>query len=126
MMKSLPKLRNKDISWDLNNMNVKQAWLNSGSTRDHWLSQKVVEMQQILYQQNTIVVPKYIRSYNHQHADYVSREKYSPRLAPVKRPGKEDFPASWPARNRPHGDQPIKTNGKVLFSSFGRGGRTNR
>ena len=48
-------------------------------------------------------------------------EEDSPGLAPVKRPGKEDFPASWPTRDRSHGDQPIKTKGKVLFSSFGRG-----
>ena len=30
MKKSLPKLRNKVISWDLDDMNVKQAWMNSG------------------------------------------------------------------------------------------------
>lgn len=66
------------ISWHVDNTNVRQAWLNSGSVRDLWLCKKVVELQLILHEQNTKVIPVYIRSAQHLHADLISRRKIMP------------------------------------------------
>ena len=66
------------ITWHVDNLNVRQAWLNSGSVRDLWLCKKVVEMQMILHKQNTMVIPVYVRSAQHLHADLISRSKIMP------------------------------------------------
>ena len=82
---ALPELQGKIVTWHVDNMNVRQAWLNSGSVRDHWLCDKVVEMQKLLHEQNTKVVPVYVRSQQHLHADLVSRNKILPdwKLNPI-------------------------------------------
>ena len=74
----LSTVKDTVISWHVDNMNVRQAWLNSGSVRDSWLCKKVVELQLILHEQNTKVIPVYIRSAQHLHADLVSRKKILP------------------------------------------------
>ena len=74
----LRNLRDKVISWHVDNTNVLHAWLNGGSIGDQWLCRKVVEMQIILHSQNTLVIPKYIQSIQHLHADFISRNKVLP------------------------------------------------
>ena len=59
-------------------MNVKQAWLNSGMIKDKWLCKEVVKMQILLHNQKTRIIPVYIRSAQHLHADFVSRNKVLP------------------------------------------------
>ena len=68
-------MQDKVITWHVDNMNVRQAWLNSGSVKDKWLCKKVVEMQIKLHEQNTKIIPVYVRSAQHLHADLVSRNK---------------------------------------------------
>ena len=46
--------------------------------RDSWLCKKVVNMKILLHEQNTVVVPVYIRSAQHLHADLISRNKILP------------------------------------------------
>merc|ERR1711888_290582 len=77
----LPKLevlKNAVVSWHVDNMNVKQAWLNSGTIKDKWLCKEVVQMQILLHNQNTKIIPVYIRSAQHLHADFVSRDRVLP------------------------------------------------
>jgi len=78
VLASLPDLRNRVVTWHVDNMNVKQAWLNSGSAVDVWLCKRVCNLQQILHDQNTLVFPVYIRSAQHIHADFISRNKELP------------------------------------------------
>ena len=59
-------------------MNVRQAWLNSDSIRDCWMSNEFVKMQFILHEQNIKIIPVYIRSAQHLHADLISRNKVMP------------------------------------------------
>ena len=75
---SLHELRDKVVTWHVDNKNVKQAWLNGGSAVDVWMCKKVCALQQILHEQNTLVFPVYIRSAQHIHADFVSRNKELP------------------------------------------------
>ena len=75
---SLHELEDRVVTWHVDNMNVKQAWLNSGSAVDVWLCKRVCTLQQILHEQNTLVFPVYIRSAQHIHADFVSRNKELP------------------------------------------------
>ena len=51
-------------------MNVRQAWLNSGTIRDKWLCKEVVKMQILLHEQNTRIVPVYIYMGNIQTVIY--------------------------------------------------------
>ena len=74
----LHNLRNKVISWHVDNTNVLHAWLNGGTIGDQWLCKKVIEMQVILHSQNTLVIPKYVKSIQHLHADFISRNKVLP------------------------------------------------
>ena len=78
IMPALSEVRGKVITWHVDNMNVRQAWLNSGTVRDLWLCEKVVKMQQLLHDQGTLVIPVYVRSAQHLHADLVSRDKVMP------------------------------------------------
>ena len=71
-------MRNTVVSWHVDNMNVKQAWLNSGTIRGKWLCKEVVRMQILLHKQNTKIIPVYVRSAQHLHADLVSRNKTLP------------------------------------------------
>ena len=66
------------VCWHVDNQNVKQAWLNSGTIRDVWLCKQVVRMQIALQRNNTLVVPVYVKSSQHLHADLVSRNKVLP------------------------------------------------
>ena len=75
---SLHELEDRVVTWHVDNMNVKQAWLNSGSAVDVWLCKRVCTLQQILHEQNTLVFPVYIRSAQHIHADFISRNKELP------------------------------------------------
>ena len=72
---NLEDLRNRVVSWHVDNTNVMHAWLNSGSIGDPWLCKEVINLQIILHAQNTLVVPRYIRSVQHLHADLISRNK---------------------------------------------------
>ena len=74
----LSTLVDRVICWHVDNMNMRQAWLNSGSVKDVWLSREVVEMQILLNNQNTKVVPVYVRSAQHLHADLISRNRVMP------------------------------------------------
>ena len=74
----LSSLKGKVVCWHVNNTNVKQAWLNSGTKQDKWLCRKVVELQITLHRNNTVVVPVYVRSAQHLHADLISRDKVLP------------------------------------------------
>ena len=78
VLPALASLKGKVVTWHVDNMNVRQAWLNSGSVVDLWLCKKVVTMQKILHEQNTQIVPVYVRSQQHLHADLVSRNKVLP------------------------------------------------
>ena len=78
VMDSLHDLKNRVVTWHVDNMNVKQAWLNSGSAVDVWLCKRVCSLQHILYGQNTLVFPVYIRSAQHIHADFISWNKQLP------------------------------------------------
>ena len=78
VLPNLEVLRNAVVSWHVDNMNVRQAWLNSGTIKDKWLCREVVNMQILLYNQNTKIVPVYIRSAQHLHADFVSRNRALP------------------------------------------------
>ena len=42
VLPALPELREKGVTWHVDNMNVRQAWLNSGSVKDKWLCKNVV------------------------------------------------------------------------------------
>ena len=61
VLPNLEVLRNAVVSWHVDNMNVKQAWLNSGTIKDKWLCKEVVRMQILLHNQNTKIIPVYIR-----------------------------------------------------------------
>ena len=74
----LSSVQDRVITWHVDNQNVRQAWLNSGSVKDRWLCKRVVEMQLILHKQNTMVIPVYVRSAQHLHADLISRNKAMP------------------------------------------------
>ena len=78
VLPNLDVLRNAVVSWHVDNMNVRQAWLNSGTIKDKWLCREVIKMQILLYNQNTRIIPVYIRSAQHLHADYVSQNKALP------------------------------------------------
>lgn len=78
ILPKLTTLRDKVVTWHVDNMNVRQAWLNSGSVRDIWMCRKIVELQILLHKQNTLVIPVYIRSAQHLHADLISRNKVLP------------------------------------------------
>ena len=75
---NLPSLKDKVVSWHVDNTNVLHAWLNSGSIRDSWLNKRVVEWRIKLHNQNTRVIPRYIRSAQHIHADFISRGRVLP------------------------------------------------
>ena len=72
------ELRGKVVTWHVDNTNIRFAWLKSGSVRDTWLCKKVVNMQFLLHEQNTLVIPVYVRSAQHLHADLISRNKILP------------------------------------------------
>ena len=74
----LRDLKGKVLTWHVNNMNVRQAWLKSGSARDIWLCRRIISLQQTLHEQNTLVVLVYTRSAQHLHADLISRNKVLP------------------------------------------------
>ena len=74
----LTSLKDSVICWQVDNMNVYQAWLNSGSIRDSWLKKEVVEMQILLHEQNTEVIPVHIRLAQQLHTDLISRKKVMP------------------------------------------------
>jgi len=57
VLPNLEVLRNTVVSWHVDNMNVKQAWLNSGTIKDKWLCREVIKMQILLYNQNTRIIP---------------------------------------------------------------------
>ena len=78
VLPNLEVLRNTVVSWHVDNMNVKQAWLNSGTIKDKWLCKEVIKMQILLHNQGTKIIPVYIRSAQHLHADFVSRNKLLP------------------------------------------------
>ena len=75
---ALHRMKNKVVTWHVDNTNAKQAWLNIGTCVDQWLCKRVVQMQTILHAQNTKVVPVYVRSAQHLHADLISRKKVLP------------------------------------------------
>ena len=49
VLPNLEVLRNAVVTWHVDNMNVKQAWLNSGTVKDKWLCKEVVQMQILLH-----------------------------------------------------------------------------
>ena len=53
VLPNLNVLRNSVVTWHVDNMNVRHAWLNSGTIRDKLLCNEVVKMQILLYEQNT-------------------------------------------------------------------------
>ena len=53
VLPNLNVLRNSVVTWHVDNMNVRHAWLNSGTIRDKLLCKEVVKMQILLYEQNT-------------------------------------------------------------------------
>ena len=61
-MEDLSSVQNRVVSWHVNSQNARQAWLNSGSVKDRQLCKRVVEMLLILHEQNTRVIPVYVRS----------------------------------------------------------------
>ena len=78
VLPNLNVFRDRVIMWHVDNMNVRQAWLNSGSVRDRWLCREVVKMQIMLQEQNTKIIPVYVRSAQHLHADLISRNRVMP------------------------------------------------
>ena len=66
-------MKNRIISWHVDKMNVRQAWLNGGSIKDSWLSKEVINMQICLHEQSTKVIPVYIMYPQHLHEDLISR-----------------------------------------------------
>ena len=75
---NLHQIRDCLISWHVDNKNVLHAWLNSGSIRDKWICKRIVDLQILLQSQNTKIVPVYVRSAQHLHADLISRNKILP------------------------------------------------
>ena len=73
VIEELDNLRNRVVSWHVDNTNVMHAWLNSGSIKDPWLCKRIIELQFILHDQNTKVIPRYIKSAQHLHVDLISR-----------------------------------------------------
>ena len=78
ILRNLDSIMNKVITWHVDNKVVQAVWLKEGSTRDKWLCKRVVRLHLLLQDLNTIVVPVYIRSAQHIHADYVSRNRKLP------------------------------------------------
>ena len=78
MKQSLQDLQGKIVCWHVDNQNVKQAWVNTGTIHDKWLCKQVVQMQNIIHRNNTLVIPVYIKSAQHLHADLISRNKVLP------------------------------------------------
>ena len=78
ILRKLDMLRNQVVTWHVDNQVVRAVWLKEGSTRDLWLCKRVIKLRLLLQEQNTVVVPVYIKSAQHIHADYVSRNKRLP------------------------------------------------
>ena len=74
----LTQLKGKVVTWHVDNTNVRYAWLNSGSVKDIWLCKRVIAMKEKLFLQKTQVVPVYVKSAQHLHADMISRNKVLP------------------------------------------------
>ena len=74
----LTQLKGKVVTWHVDNTSVRYAWLNSGSVKDIWLCKRVIAMQEKLFLQKTQVIPVYVRSAQHLHADMISRNKVMP------------------------------------------------
>ena len=78
ILRNLDRLRDQVVTWHVDNQVVRAVWLKEGSTRDLWLCKRVIKLRLLLQEQNTTVVPVYIRSAQHIHADYISRNRRLP------------------------------------------------
>ena len=71
-------LSGKLVTWHVDNQNARLAYLNQGTVNDTWLCRKVVDLLLLLHEHQIHVVPVYVRSVHHLHADYLSRRKKIP------------------------------------------------
>ena len=76
--RNLAFLSRKLVTWHVDNQNAKLAFLNQGTVHDVWLCRKVVDLLLLLHEHQVHVVPVYVRSAHHLHADYLSRCKVIP------------------------------------------------
>ena len=82
---NLAYLKGKLVTWHVDNQNARLAFINQGTARDLWLCRKVVELLLLLHEHQILVVPVYVRSLHHLHADFLSRRRILPdwHLQPV-------------------------------------------
>ena len=71
-------LSGKLVTWHVDNQNARLAYLNQGTVNDTWLCRKVVDLLLLLHEHQIHVVPVYVRSVHHLHADFLSRRKKIP------------------------------------------------
>ena len=75
---NLAYLSGKLVTWHVDNQNARLAFINQGTARDLWLCRKVVELLLLLREHQILVVPVYVRSLHHLHADFLSRRRVLP------------------------------------------------
>ena len=75
---NLAYLRGRLVTWHVDNQNARLAFINQGSARDPWLCRRVVQLLLLLREYQILIVPVYVRSLHHLHADFLSRRKIIP------------------------------------------------
>ena len=76
--RNLAYLSGKLVTWHVDNQNARLAFINQGTVNDVWLCRKVVDLLLLLHEHQILVVPVYVRSVHHLHADFLSRRKVIP------------------------------------------------
>ena len=69
---NLAYLSGRLVTWHVDNQNARLAFINQGSVNDHWLCRRVVDLLLLLQEHSLLVVPVYVRSLHHLHADFLS------------------------------------------------------
>ena len=75
---NLAFLQGRIVTWHIDNQNARLAFINQGSARDKWMCRRVVELLLLLYEYRIRIVPVYVRSRHHLHADFLSRRRILP------------------------------------------------
>ena len=69
---NLAYLTGRLVTWHVDNQNARLAFINQGSVNDHWLCRRLVDLLLLLQEHSLLVVPVYVRSLHHLHADFLS------------------------------------------------------
>ena len=75
---NLAFLTGRLVTWHVDNQNARLAFINQGTVNDGWLCKRVVNLLLLLQEYSVLVVPVYVRSLHHLHADFLSRRKVIP------------------------------------------------